>query len=195
MNTYFIKQNYNQRLTNSFFDDTEFKDEWQKEVYLYAKNIAKKNNYSFILDFGCGSAYKLISNFTEYKTIGIDLPPTVEFLKNKYPDKTWLTTHDDLDNVDVFIASDVIEHMEDPDILIDYIKKCNPKEIILSTPDKNLKVSNWGEPEDGPPPNPSHLREWNYTEFKNYISFHFDIVHHEISNHAQCTQLIHARIK
>jgi len=195
MNNYFIKENYNHKLDNLFFDDTELKDEWQKEVYLYAKNIAEKNNYSCILDFGCGSAYKLISNFTDYKTIGIDLPYTVEFLKNKYPDKTWLTAHDDLIDIDVFIASDVIEHMKDPNVLIDYIKKCNPKEIILSTPDRNLKVLYYNEPEDGPCLNPCHLREWNYTEFRNYISSHFDIIHHEISNHSQCTQLIHARIK
>lgn len=178
----------------SYYNDASLKDEWQNEVYFYAEFVAKQKNYKNVVDFGCGSAYKLIKYFNTYNTIGIDLPQTVEFLNKKYPNKVW---QDNLDPVhcDIFMAVDVIEHMENPNILIDYIKKCNPKEIILSTPDRNLTVSNWKFPEDGPPNNIYHVREWNFVEFKNYISSHFDIVQHYISNHAQCTQLIHARIK
>lgn len=192
---YNIDPNYNHRKEVVYFDDTANEDEWQKEVYLYAKDLAIKNNYKNIVDFGCGSGYKLIHNFNDYNTIGIDLEPTIKFLNEKYPGKTWVTTQTPLPDIDIFIASDVIEHMEDPDVLINYIKQCKPKEIILSTPDRNLTIRNWGYPKDGPPDNKHHIREWTYNEFYDYISSEFEIVCHKITNEQQCTQMIHARIK
>ena len=175
----------------AYFDDTSLKDEWQNEVYLYAKNVIEQNNYKTVVDFGCGSGYKLIKYFNEYNTIGIDLPPTVSVLRKRYPDKSWRDNLEPVD-CDVFIAADVIEHMENPNILLDFIKKCNPKEIILSTPDRNLRipiVSN------GPPENIYHIREWSVGEFRNYIESQFDIVKHSITNKEQCTQMIHSQIK
>lgn len=193
---FFIKDGYNHRTHEIYFDDTGLKDEWQKEVYQYAKKIASENNYSSILDFGCGSGFKLIKNFYEYDTIGIDLPQTVEFLQTTYPGRTWATTRD-AHSVDVFIASDVIEHMLDPDVLIEYIKQCNPREIIISTPVRVLISKMIDNPtnNDGPPSNPAHVREWDFTEFYNYISEHFDIKLHIITNKRQGTQLVHCKIK
>ena len=37
MKTYFIKEGYKVRLENMFYNDTNMKDEWQKEVYEYAR--------------------------------------------------------------------------------------------------------------------------------------------------------------
>jgi SAM-dependent methyltransferase len=174
----------------AYFDDTELKDEWQNEVYLYTKDIVEQNNYKNIVDFGCGSGYKLIKYFNEYNTIGIDLPPTISVLKERYPGKVW---QDNLDTVscDVFIASDVIEHMENPDILLDFIEKCNPKEIILSTPASDLRTPII---ENGPPANIHHIREWSFNEFKNYIESRFQIINHKITNEEQHTQMIHAKL-
>lgn len=196
---YHIRSDYTHRANEEYFDDTKLKDEWQKEVYEYAKSIVIKNNYSSIIDFGCGSGFKLIDNFNEFNTIGIDVPQTVEFLRATYPDKQWSTTCDIHNNVDVFIASDVIEHMLDPNILIEYIKSCNPKEIVFSTPEKTLVTLHYPdlvqEIMSGPPINSSHVREWTYEEFQNYISEHFDIVTHIITNESQATQMIHCRMK
>lgn len=192
---YNIHKDYKHRTKINYFDDTNLKDEWQKEVYLYAKDLAIKNNYKRIVDFGCGSAYKLIDNFKNYDTIGIDLQPTVDFLNKQYPDRKWLTTHNEISNIDIFIASDVIEHMLNPDELIDFIIRCQPKEIILSTPDRNLTVKNWGDDYFGPPNNIHHIREWTYDEFNSYISDSFNIIFHKITNEQQCTQMIHARLK
>lgn len=192
---YNIDPNYNHRKEVVYFDDTSNEDEWQKEVYTYARSLAVKNSYKNIVDFGCGSGYKLIHNFNDYNTIGIDLEPTVEFLNKKYPDKTWVTTQTPLPGIDIFIAADVIEHMEDPDELINYIKQCSPKEIILSTPDRNLTHMNWGDNIMGPPNNPHHIREWTFKEFNDYIGLNFEIVYHIITNRNQCTQMVHARIK
>jgi SAM-dependent methyltransferase len=191
---YHIKQNYNHRSEIIYFDDTSLKDEWQNEVYQFARKIYN-NNYSSVIDFGCGSGYKLIKYFSDVNTIGIDLEPTVTFLKNKYPHKKWTTDPYSVENADIFIAADVIEHMDNPDVLIEIIKKIKPKEIILSTPERNLQVFYLRHPENGPPVNKFHVREWNMNEFNSYIGSYFNIESHVITNTEQCTQMIHAKMK
>lgn len=191
MKNFGLPENYKTN-PETYFDDTNLKDEYQKEVYEYALSIVEKMGYKTILDFGCGSGYKLIKYFDSYDTIGIDLPPTVAFLRNKYPHKIWTTDINNPILCDVFITSDAIEHMENPNILLDFIEICKPKEIIISTPDKNLIC-----PPNllGSPYNIHHVREWTFEEFRNYIESRFDIINHFISNENQITQLIHAQIK
>lgn len=195
MKMYHIHENYNHKDTVGYFDDTPFKDEWQREVYEYARSVAERDNLSFIVDYGCGSAFKLLSNFSEYRTVGIDLEPTVKYLRETYPNREWDSAATIYEGVDMLIASDVIEHLINPDALLEYIKACAPKEIILSTPDRNLLCANWGQDNNGPAANASHVREWNFDEFRSYIAEHFDIVHHAVTNVDQCTQMIHCRMK
>jgi 2-polyprenyl-3-methyl-5-hydroxy-6-metoxy-1,4-benzoquinol methylase len=192
MKTYYIKQNYQARLDNKDFDDTKLTDEWQKEVYEYAKKTADENNFKTILDIGTGSGYKLIKHFDNYDTLGIDIPKTVSFLKEKYPTKSWSDQFSPVTGYDLVISSDVIEHLPDPDLLLDLIIKCDPKLIVLSTPERNLLYKT---DHDGPPFNKAHVREWTMSEFYNYISSRFDVLDHYISNHNQATQVIKAVIK
>jgi 2-polyprenyl-3-methyl-5-hydroxy-6-metoxy-1,4-benzoquinol methylase len=192
MKTYYIKENYTARLDNKDFDDTKLTDEWQKEVYEYAKKIAEENNFKTILDIGAGSGYKLIKHFDNYNTLGIDIPKTVSFLKEKYPTKSWSDQFVPVTGYDLIISSDVIEHLPDPDILLDLIIQCDPKLIVLSTPERNLlcKIDH-----NGPPFNKAHVREWTMVEFYNYISSRLDVLDHYISNHDQATQVIKAVLK
>jgi hypothetical protein len=192
---YSIYDGYTHGTVPVHFDDTTSTDGWQREVYLYAKSVAERYEHKKIVDFGCGSGYKLVVNFQDHDTLGIDLPPTIEFLNKTYPDRQWTSSMDRIEGVDLFIASDVIEHMVNPDELIEYIKLCAPKDIILSTPDRNLIVSEWGGHHLGPPGNNTHLREWAFEEFQQYISQHFEIIDHVITNVSQATQLIHCKIK
>ena len=192
MKNYFIKSDYAHRTSYEFYDDTESTDDWQKEVYEHAETLFRLNNFSSIIDFGCGSAYKLIKHFGNVNFVGIDVEETVNKLKQKYPNYTWSENIEDFNNFDLFISSDVVEHLLDPDVLIENIKKCNPKLIILSTPDRDLLRK--GRP-DGPPKNPCHVREWNFQEFENYIGSHFTVIEHYISNEIQATQVIVAKIK
>ncbi len=55
---YFIRPGYAVNLPNEFFDDTPFRDQWQKEVYLEAANLASERGLCTILDIGCGSGFK-----------------------------------------------------------------------------------------------------------------------------------------
>ena len=88
---------------------------------------------------------------------------------------------------DIVNCSDVIEHVLDPDELLNNIKKIkNVKYIFISTPDRNLIYSE----RFGPPYNTSHIREWTFEELKSYISKHFDVIDHVVTNRKQWTQLI-----
>lgn len=192
MKSYFIKSDYVHRTSYEYYDDTESTDDWQKEVYENAKKLFTLNNFSSIVDIGCGSAYKLIKHFNDVNFVGIDVKETVDKLKQKYPNYTWSDDIADFKNFDMLISSDVIEHLLDPDVLIENIKKCNPKLIVLSTPDRDLLRK--GRP-DSPPKNLCHVREWNFQEFESYIGSHFTIIEHYISNEIQATQVIVAKIR
>lgn len=165
---YCLPENYNHRLNNSFFDDTPYKDEYQDCVYSKAKEIVIKNKYKSIGDIGTGSGYKLIKYFDNYDTIGIDLEPTLSWLKNNYPFKKW-STMDDLKetNMDIIICSDVIEHIPDLNSFMLELVSLNFNKIIISTPDKQAM---YGHNHIGPPANLSHVREWNQLELNKYIS-------------------------
>ena len=76
-----------------FFDDTGFADEWQREVYDLAKDLAVANGWRRIVDIGCGSGFKLVHWFpsSEFRTVGADLPETTNTLRERYPDRDWVT--------------------------------------------------------------------------------------------------------
>lgn len=188
---YFIKEGYNHRLDNRYFDDTANQDGWQKEVYIFAKEVAIKNNFKKVIDIGTGSAYKLLLNFSEFDTLGIDVPLTVQWLRKTYPEKNWSDSFVPVKGYDMIIASDVIEHIPDPDTLLDLIEQSEPKLIVLSTPDRDLL----GRTPDGPPKNRAHVREWTSPEFKAYISSRFEVLEHFISNKKQSTQTLLAKLK
>ena len=185
-----IKKGYLHKSTYTYFDDTANTDEWQLEVYTKAQEYMLINNLNSVIDLGCGSAYKLIKYFDNYNTLGIDVSPTYEFLKDKYPNKKWLKLGDfDMESLsaDMVICSDVIEHVLNPDELLNNIKKIkNVKYIFISTPDRNLIPSK----PFGPPFNPSHIREWTFEELETYIGNHFDVIDHLVTNRKQWTQLI-----
>lgn len=192
MKTYKINEHYVSRNQIEFYDDTSNTDEWQDEVYQYARSIFDKNDFNSILDIGTGSGYKLCKYFEKENTLGIDLPETVKFLKEKYPLKSWISNFKEQEGYDLIICSDVIEHLLDPDELLSIISKSKPKMIILSTPDRSLISKEF---QNGPPKNVSHVREWSFEEFNNYIGTYFQIIDHFISNYNQKTQVILAKLK
>ena len=186
---YEIKTNYNHRKQVHFFDDTNNTDKYQNEIYKHAKQLTVENDFRSILDIGCGSGYKLIKYFPEYNTLGIDLPETVKYLNNKYPDRLWQSV--DIESkqkeiqqpYDMVLAVDIIEHLLDPDILLNFIGKIDFQLCIISTPERDICR---GVNDTGPPSNPCHVREWNSVEFTRYISTAFNVVKHLIvSDHEQ----------
>lgn len=189
MDRYCIKDGYTPRLKNRYFDDTPLKDEWQREVYETARSIADQHHFQSVLDIGTGSAYKLLKYFRASDTLGMDLPPTVRWLKRHYPDRRWTDKFEPQPGFDVLICADVIEHIPDPDQVLDLIARCRPQVAVISTPDRSLLKRG----HDGPPGNKAHVREWAYEEFATYISQRFHILDHFISNIPQSTQVVVAR--
>lgn len=197
MNKYYINSLYKDRDNENYFNDINNKDEWQNEVYAYAENILNKYSLNSIIDYGCGSGFKLIKYFKNYDYLGLDLENTIKLINKKN-----FISIENLDfnifykKYDITICADVIEHVKDPDIILNNIKIINSKFIIFSTPDRSILYDENNPLFLGPPKNITHIREWTFEEFEKYIlNNNFDIIDHFISNKKQATQCILAKIK
>jgi SAM-dependent methyltransferase len=192
-NTYFIHDGYKHRGEPRYMDATSRTDEWQDEVYQYAREIANQMSLRSVIDIGCGSGFKLLKYFRNYATIGVDVPQTCAVLRKRYPNRQWLVSDFSATatpHADLVIVSDVIEHVPDPDELLQYILRIAPRYVVLSTPDRNLLRLGT---HNGPPLNPTHLREWSMAELHAYLSVFLEIDEHFISSAAQATQCVLAR--
>lgn len=192
-NDYYIHHGYESRLQNAFFDDCSLQEEWQKEVYQFAQELAEREQLNSVCDIGCGSGFKLMKYFADKQTVGLDLEPTVRRLRDKYPNRAWMVCNFSTPAPfcpDLVICADVIEHLPDPNQLLEFVKLLSPRYIIFSTPERNLLGVGT---HNGPPCNPAHVREWSMPEFRAYIESAFEVMDHFVSNSAQCTQCILAR--
>ena len=172
-------------------DDSSYTEESQREVYKFCSTFMNEFGLKSIVDVGCGSGYKLVKYLSEFKTIGIETEPCFSLLKNKYQDRDWVISgekeksfndYDSVKNSDVVLCCDVIEHIIDPDVLLDYLISLNAKYYIISTPCREVLCKNpifshlyapfW----QGPPMNLCHVREWTMDEFTEYVSDKFNII-------------------
>jgi hypothetical protein len=187
---YGIKAGYRQAKISLDFDDRNNLDEWQREVYIFAASLMNERKFSSIIDFGCGSAYKLLHYLGEYETTGIELPEMTQWLKLKYPERKWIpaplqkASHL---SADLVICSDTIEHIKAPEELVHEIQSINSRLILFSTPERTGVA---GKNDYGPPENPSHYREWDADEFRNWLAGYFDIEDQRIFNDRSITQVI-----
>jgi hypothetical protein len=188
--TYCIKAGYHHAADVEIFDDRTNKDEWQRGVYNSALSVLKKIDGKSVIDLGCGSAFKLLDLFGSYDTMGIELTDTYHWLLRQYPFRIWQSfeqTNASLLETDLVICSDVIEHIKNPDNLMDFMKKIRFRRMVISTPERN-KIRGTGD--FGPPENTSHYREWNKEEFKAYVSKWFTITEQILSNDKSPAQIL-----
>lgn len=187
---YGLPEGYRIRENPEHWDDTRMKDEWQREVYLMAAAIMATNGYKSVIDIGCGSGFKLMKYLDRYDTVGLDVPRTVDWLREKYPSHEWCS---DLPaaKFDLVICADVIEHVLDPDVLCRNIRSVAGGHILISTPDR-LRP---GEPPFGPSTNRSHVREWSFAEFGVYMREQFDVLHQVRTNEHQSTYAVIAKVR
>jgi SAM-dependent methyltransferase len=187
---YGIKPGYHHARHSLPFDDTGNKDEWQDSVYQYALELFRKNQFNSVIDLGCGSGFKLLKYFSEFVTTGIEVRQTSAWLRSTYPDRNWIDTEDMIPRklqTDMVICADVIEHLSNPDQLLDAIRSIPCRLILISSPARELVA---GPFTYGPPLNPSHFREWNGQEFHYYLSGWFDLQEQCIFNDRSPTQVI-----
>jgi SAM-dependent methyltransferase len=191
--TYALRPDYTIRSEGTPFDDRKFRDEWQREVYEVARDLFDKHKCQRIVDFGCGSGFKLVKYFDGVDFTGIEIEPALGFLRAKYPEHSWrdgTQITPALFDADMVVCSDVIEHLPDPDALLYAIRDSRVRVAVISTPALELLADRGISPRLGPPANPAHLREWSTLEFSQYISGFLPISRHVITNIQQCTQAV-----
>ena len=185
MKNYCIKSGYLHREFPETYNDTPNKDEWQQEVYREVRS--NLSGPETIVDFGCGSGYKLLTYFCGFQRTGYEIGNTLDWLRKTYPLADWRSPEDGPIKADVVICADVIEHVMYPDLLIRQLLEFQADRYFISTPNRD-RLSQ----QDGPPRNQSHVREWNADEFARYIDQSFLIDQHL---HYHSTQLIVCRLK
>lgn len=171
-----IWEGYTSRTEVPHFDDTPNEDQWQGGVYLAAQQLALKHGLTSVLDMGCGSGFKLRKYFAHMARTGVEVEPTLSWLRRTYPEDRWLSPDDLGDRplgAEIVVCADVVEHVQDPDLLIQAILAQQPLWVVISTPDSYI-LSN----ETGPPHNQHHVREWNADQFCAWLRQWFAIVEH-----------------
>lgn len=194
---FFIKDGYISRDSYHHHDDRGFTDGSQKEIYELGLEIAKKYDLLSIVDIGCGSAYKLMKYFQEFDTVGYEIEPTLSYLNEQFPNRKWinseLSSYPDVSSVDLIICADVVEHLVNPDDLLNFIDRFDFQYLLISTPDRDLLLQvqdNNPQSQSGPPINSAHVREWNFEEFEQYVSRWFNPVLHDHSEREYWGQFI-----
>ena len=183
--SYYLREGYKRRGSYHHYDDRGLTDEYQDKVYSKARQVLEENNYSTVLDIGTGSGYKLVKYFEKEDTLGLELQQNIPFLEEKYPDRKWqLSEFEEKKehNKELVICSDVIEHLVEPDDLLEFVHNIDFGHLVLSTPERLITR---GEDHLGPPTNLAHTMEWSKDEFFNYISKNFLVLEHFTCNSKQ----------
>jgi hypothetical protein len=193
-----IDERYVSRREYVHYGDQGAADQWQLEVYLHALGLMVKHSLQTVADLGCGSGYKLMTYFHAYQTLGFETSENIAYLRALYPDRDWRVANLEGDeqgplDVDVMICSAVIERLVDPDRLVKWLKKQCFKYLVISTPARELAYPAGDPALYGPPRNRAHQREWTFPEFGSYMSAHFRVIDHRITNYHQATQLLIAQ--
>lgn len=200
--SYFIKEDYKHRKMNKTLDENREELYWdsnrinasyfyQFDIYKYIANyISEKNDSSLsVIDIGSGISTKLMRLiYPVCKNVtAIDQKNPIEFCRRKYSNSKASFIEDNFEKpslknyekFNIIICSDVIEHLDNPDILLKYIKKFANKEtlIFISTPERDIM---WGE-NNIMSPQEDHVREWNNNEFKKYLESSGFIVKKQIN--------------
>ncbi|HML34178.1 class I SAM-dependent methyltransferase [Sporomusa sphaeroides] len=198
--SHFIKDNYEINQENLTLDSKSGQDFWTSDriilsyryqyyAYKYAYQLAKKKELDNILDLGCGVATKINCFFgKEFNIFGVDQDSAIQKCKKLFCDGVYISENFEspsyevtkiLPKCDMVICSDVIEHLENPDKLLEYIKKISKENtyIVITTPERNSLVGI----NNKKPNNPAHIREWSFDEFAKYIKASgFLILEHKV---------------
>jgi len=130
--------------TSSYWDNVwsrEGKDTWRRYPLTFQKIASHVSPDESVLDVGCGVGI-LLDVLKPRDVTGLDISPkAIEILQSKgIPGKVGtLPTIDFPDkSFDVVIATETVEHMDDPGALIQEMIRVARKKVILSVPDDVL---------------------------------------------------------
>ncbi len=182
--TYGIKPGYEHRTVNATLEE-EAGDYWnptrlllsryaQYAVYDLAAGLVRERGLKTVLDVGCGLGHKLHDLLNPFADVtGVDQPSCVEASRQLLPDLS-LTSADfekpdatGLGTYDLVMSVDVIEHLLDPDMLLDFIRAhCHANSVVVvSTPERDVRRGT----SNNRSPKAEHVREWNRAELRAYL--------------------------
>lgn len=149
---------------------------YQFSVYRHAVRLIRNHGLRSLLDVGCGAGKKLEYVHRQCPGVeitGVDQPHPIEYCRANYTFGTWFS--DDFDRpdlerwptADLVVCADVIEHVADPDTLLETMGRlCSERGLLLiSTPDRD-RLYGPGKLEPG---HRDHVREWSGPEFAEYL--------------------------
>lgn len=149
---------------------------YQWHVYAWARYLMLQWNLQSVVDVGCGTAIKLHELLAPVarRVIGIDQRQAISYCRRSYGVGEYLVDDFEAPAVqldfkpDLLLCVDVIEHVSNPDSLLDYVWRLAGHEtfIILSTPNRD-RLRGKGILHS---PNPDHVREWNDMELAAYVA-------------------------
>jgi SAM-dependent methyltransferase len=174
---YFIKHGYRERSDPRYDDLTKVGTKWQAPVYRRAAEQARALDAARVIDVGCGDGRNL-SLIEGIAIVGLDYGSNLESARAAHPDVDFIEIDLDADEPAlpletagaVIVCADVIEHLRRPERLLARLRRAlveGAQLVLLSTPERDL----WrGKAHYGPPPNETHVREWNASELNALLS-------------------------
>lgn len=149
---------------------------YQYHVYAAARDLMLRHSLRTVLDIGCGPAVKLaelITPLAPARVVGLDEPNVIPHARRHCPGAEFRAYDIEREpfplreTFDLIISSDVIEHLVDPDKLLNDIREASTASswVVLSTPDRDtLRGKDCLRS-----PKPVHVREWNEGELAKYL--------------------------
>ncbi|MFH1316214.1 MAG: class I SAM-dependent methyltransferase [Candidatus Woesearchaeota archaeon] len=156
-------------------------------------SLLKRTNAKNVIEVGCGEGYitKYLKDNNNIDIIGIDLEESIiEKAKELHPDMKFFIgniyqTNFPDSSFDCVIASEVLEHLEDPIRAIVEMKRISKGFCLFSVPNEpffrmaniaRLKYLNrLGN-------TPGHIQNWTKSKFKTLLKKHFQKVTIKTSN-------------
>jgi SAM-dependent methyltransferase len=175
---YHLDAAYTPRLVPDYFVDDELNATWQPDVYPEAAALAHRLGARKIVDFGCGTAAKLVQLAPEFEIVGIDFGGNIRACRERYGVGTWVEADFDTDepveierfDAAVLVCADVIEHLVRPELLLRRLRRAldgGAHALVLSTPER---VRTFGDGDVGPPINQAHTREWSSQQLESFMA-------------------------
>jgi len=149
----------------------------QLHTYLEARDLLRERGLKTVLDVGCGVGYKLATVLSPLaaRAVGVDQPNAIKLARQFYAHLPIQFEAVDLEEkrdsglgtFDLVVCADVIEHLLDPDVLLEFIlAHCHERScVVISTPERDVRRG----PGNVKSPRREHVREWNRDELRRYL--------------------------
>jgi SAM-dependent methyltransferase len=167
--------------------DVPAENYWFRRHLAVYEWIAQRVHGRRVVDLACGEGYgSAVLAATAQSVVGVDAnPEAFEHARAKYPQVTFERTMVELwqGDVDCVVFLQTIEHIQDPDAMLDHIRRLiGPGGVAYVSTPNVLTLAPKGQNRSG---NPWHIREYRPDEYRALCERHFA--------HVDLLGLFHAR--